>query len=228
MIPVKSPALRVLQLVMVCVITVTLIRNTFLHTNSTSALGWHSNCKESLLRAELALLNPARPTQTAQRIRDLPDEYRNANTRDVVHFIVSNWSAREDLQSAFASASGELDGTAMEAMVRWTRDGVDSTAVALVPCAAMLAKLPGEPSEQSAIPGIVRWARGRVRWQPEVDNAAYAAADFIRTDPALVKAARIDPAKAILAAASVRVKDPAYQALWTYQSMFDVLLKAKP
>jgi hypothetical protein len=44
----------------------------------------------------------------------------------------------------------------------------------------------------------------------------------------LVKAARIDPAKAILAAASVPVGHNAYQALWTYQSMFDILLKAKP
>jgi hypothetical protein len=226
MIKVKSPALRVLQLVMVSVITVTLIRNAFPKNNSSAAPHWHSNCKESLSRAESALRNPARPTQVAQRIRDLPDEYRNVETRDVVRFIVSNWSAREDLQSAFASASGELDGPAMAAMVRWTRDGVDSTAVALVPCAAMLTSLPGEPSAQSAIPEIVRWARSRVRWQPEVDNAAYAAADFIRSDPALVKAARIDPERAILAAASVPVNHTAYQALWAYQSMFDLLLKA--
>jgi hypothetical protein len=91
----------------------------------------------------------------------------------------------------------------------------------------MLAKLPGVPSEQSAVPEIVRWARGRVRWQPEVDNAAYAAADFIRSDPALVRAARADPSLAILAAASVRVEDTRYQAMWAYQIMFDLLLQAK-
>ena len=218
----------VVQLGIVCAITVVLARSALGPSGKAAGDGWRSNCKQSLQRAETAFVNPARPTQIVQRIRELPDEYNSAETRDVVRFIVSNWSARDDLQAAFANESGELDADAMEAMVQWTRDGVDSTAVALVPCASALAKLPGVASEQSDVPEIIRWARGRVRWQPEVDNAAYAAADFIRNDPALVVAARVDPSVAILAAASVSVEDDRYQSLWTHQAMFDLLLEAKP
>lgn len=216
------------QLGIVCAITVVLARSAGGPGGKTAGNSWRSNCKQSVQRAETAFVNPARPTQIVQRIRELPDEYNMAETRDVVRFIVSNWSARGDLQAAFANESGELDATAMESMVQWTRDGSDSTAVALVPCASALAKLPGAPSAQSAVPEIIRWARSRVRWQPEVDNAAYAAADFIRTDPALVVAARVDPSVAVLAAASVSAEDDRYQSLWTHQAMFDLLLEAKP
>jgi hypothetical protein len=222
-----SRVVKALHAVLIGALTIILTRNAFGKSALSNNTSWHSNCKESLQRGELALKNPARPTQIAQRIRNLPDEYRQAKTRHVVHFIVSNWSAREDLQSAFANESGELDAPAMEAMVRWTRDGADSTAVALVPCANALAQLPGAPSEQSAIPEIIRWARSRVRWQPEVDNAAYVAADFIRNDPAAVQAARLNPSTAILAAASVAPEDPHYEFLWAYQSMFDLLLRTQ-
>jgi hypothetical protein len=218
---------KAFHIAIISVLILTLTRNVFEQSSSSKNTAWQSSCEESLQRAEAALQSPARPTQVAQRVRDLPNEYRKARTRDVVHFIVSNWSAREDLQSAFSNESGELDSGAMEAMVRWTRDGVDSTAVALVPCANELSQLPGAPSEQSAIPEIIRWARARVRWQPEVDNAAYVAADFIRNDPVAVKAARLKPSTAILAAASVSPEDPRYESLWAYQSMFDLLLQTQ-
>lgn len=216
---------RLASFVSVCAILIVVGKAAFESPVNSRDLAWQTNCKASLARAEAALTNPARPTQIAQRIRDLPSEYRAASTRDVVRFLVSYWSAREDLQAAFTGDSGELD---MEAMVGWTRDGVDSTAVALVPCADQLAKLPGMPSVQSSVPEIVRWARGRVRWQADVDDAAYVAADYIRNDPDLVKAARKKPSLAILAAASVPPDDPRYQSMWAYQSMFDLLLRANP
>ncbi len=216
---------RLLAFVSVCAISIVVGKAAFGSPVNSRDLAWQTSCKASLERAETALTNPARPTQIAQRIRDLPNEYRAASTRDVVRFLVRYWSAREDLQAAFTTDSGELD---VEAMFGWARDGVDSTAVALVPCAGQLAKLPGPPSVQSAVPEIVRWARSRVRWQADVDNAAYVAADYIRNDPDLVKAARKKPSLAILAAASIPPKDPRYQSMWAYQSMFDLLLRANP
>jgi hypothetical protein len=214
---------RLLAFVSVCAISIVVGTAAFESPGNSRDLAWQTNCRASLERAETALTNPARPTQIAQRIRDLPNEYRAAPTRDVVRFLVSYWSSREDLQSAFTTDSGEID---IEALVGWTRDGVDSTAVALVPCSEQLSKLPGPPSVQSAVPEIVRWARCRVRWQADVDNAAYVAADYIRNDPDLVKAARKKPSLAILAAASVPPEDPRYQSMWAYQSMFDLLLRA--
>jgi hypothetical protein len=216
---------RLAAVVLVCTISIVVGKAAFESPVNSRELAWQTNCKASLERAETALTNPAPPTQIAQRIRDLPSEYRSASTRDVVRFLVSYWSAREDLQAAFATDSGELD---MAAMIGWSRDGVDSTAVALVPCAGQLAKLPGLPSVQSAVPEIVRWARDRVRWQADVDDAAYVAADYIRKDPDLVKAARKKPSLAILAAASVPPEDPRYESMWAYQSMFDMLLRANP
>jgi hypothetical protein len=216
---------RLAAVVSVCTISIVVGKAAFESPVNSRELAWQTNCKASLERAETALTNPAPPTQIAQRIRDLPSEYRSASTRDVVRFLVSYWSAREDLQAAFTTDSGELN---MAAMIGWARDGVDSTAVALVPCAGQLAKLPGLPSVQSAVPEIVRWARDRVRWQADVDDAAYVAADYIRKDPDLVKAARKKPSLAILAAASVPPEDPRYESMWAYQSMFDLLLRANP
>jgi hypothetical protein len=216
---------RLVAFVSICAISIVVGKAAFESPGNSRDLAWQTSCKASLERAEMALTNQARPTQIAQRIRDLPSEYRSPSTRDVVRFLVSYWSAREDLQAAFTTDSGEFG---MAAMVGWARDGVDSTALAFVPCADELAKLPGTPSVQSAVPEIVRWARGRVRWQAEVDDAAYVAADYIRNDPDLVLAARKKPSLAILAAASVPPEDPRYQSMWTYQSMFDMLLRANP
>jgi hypothetical protein len=115
-----SRALKTLHVGIVCVITVVLSRNALGPADAARKNQWHSSCKQSLQRAESALVRPAPPTQIAQRIRDLPDDYKKAETRDVVHFIVSNWSAREDLQSAFANESGELNGEAMHSLVEWT------------------------------------------------------------------------------------------------------------
>jgi hypothetical protein len=219
----SNVVIRSTTLIIVGVLIVLVGRGALASHGSAGNLSWQSDCKQSLRRAEAALANPARPTQIAQRIRELPNDYRAEPTRDVVRFLVSYWSARDDLQAAFVTDSAELD---MAAMVGWARDGVDSTAVALVPCAAELAKLPGPPSERSAVPEVVRWARSRVRWQREVDDAAYAAADYIRHDLALVKATRTNPRLAILAAASIPPENPRYQSLWTYQTMFDLLLRA--
>jgi hypothetical protein len=216
---------RLLTLFLVSVITILLSRGAFASHGASGSLSWQTNCKESLDRAEEALTNPARPTQIAQRVRELPSAYQTAPTRDLVRFLVSYWSSRDDLQQAFSNDAGDLD---IAAAVNWARDGVDSTAVALVPCATALDKLPGTASSQSAVPEILRWARNRLRWQREVDDAAFAAADFIRSDRALVKASRANPALAILAAASVPLEDPRYQALWKYQAMFDLLLRAEP
>lgn len=221
----SNPALRLIASLLVCVITVMVTKGAFVSHARGRGFSWQTHCQQSLLRAEAALATPARPTQIAQRIRELPNEYRAPQTRDVVRFLVIYWSAREDLQAAFVTDAGELN---MALMLRWARDGADSTAVALVPCASQLAKLPGPSSIQSAVPEIVRWARERLRWQPEVDDAAYVAADFIRNDPALVRAARANPSVAIIAAASVPLEDPRYQAMWAYQSMFDLLLRAQP